>query len=218
MQQIRFYMLGEQAAVLELSPPVTLEAQQRIWGLARRLTSLEQVREVVPGMNNLTVIFHNIPDDASALLLQLNVWWDESDAEIPPSRTIDIPVVYGKEAGPDLQDVARNCQLSASQVVELHSSVLYTVYCIGFQPGFPYLAGLDPKIHCPRRAEPRVAVTAGSVGIGGSQTGIYPLVAPGGWQLIGRTTLSLFMPQRTPPVLLAPGDRVRFVPQKEGQC
>ena len=218
MQQIRFYMLGEQAAVLELSPPVSLEAQQKIWGLARRLTSLEQVREVVPGMNNLTVIFHDIPDDASTLLLQLNNWWDDSDAEVPLSRTVDIPVVYGKEAGPDLQELARHCQLSASQVVELHSSVLYTVYCIGFQPGFPYLAGLDPKIHCPRRAEPRVAVAAGSVGIGGSQTGIYPLVAPGGWQLIGRTTLSLFMPQRTPPVLLAPGDRVRLVPQTEGQC
>ncbi len=218
MQQIRFYMLGEQAAVLELSPPVSLESQQRIWGLARRLSVLEQVREVVPGMNNLTVIFHEIPEDTHTLLVQMDSWWEHSDAEVPVSRTVDIPVIYGGEAGPDLADVARACRLSMAQVVELHSSVLYSVYCIGFQPGFPYLAGLDPKIHCPRRAEPRTAVVAGSVGIGGSQTGIYPLATPGGWQLIGRTSLPLFSPDRTPAALLAPGDKVRFIPQPEGQC
>ncbi|MBS0854610.1 MULTISPECIES: 5-oxoprolinase subunit PxpB [Tatumella] len=218
MQQLRCYMLGEQALVLELSAPLLLDSQQKIRGLTRRLSALEQVQEVVPGMNNLTVMLREIPADPLAALRQLRSWWDESDADESVSRTIEIPVVYGGDAGPDLAAVARQCQLTASQVVERHSAVLYTVYCIGFQPGFPYLGGLDPAIHCPRRAEPRVSVPAGSVGIGGSQTGIYPLAAPGGWQLIGRTLTPLFLAQRTPPALLAPGDRVRFVPQKEGQC
>ena len=218
MQQIKYYMLGEQALVMELSPPVTLASQQKIWGLVRRLGSQPQVRQAIPGMNNLTVILWDIPADAEQALDQLRHDWEGSSADIPESRTIDVPVIYGGDGGPDLQEVARHSQLSPSQVVELHSSGQYTVYFIGFQPGFPYMAGLNPKIHCPRRAEPRVAVPAGSVGIGGSQTGIYPLPTPGGWQLIGLASVPLFSPERDPAVLLAPGDTVRFVPQKGGQC
>ena len=113
--------------------------------------------------------------------------------------------------GPDLADVAAHCGLSTEEVVRRHTGADYVVYFIGFQPGFAYLGGLDEALHTPRRAEPRVAVPAGSVGIGGAQTGIYPLATPGGWQLIGRTALPLFDPQAEPPTLLAPGDRVRFV-------
>ena len=218
MQQIRYYMLGEQALVMELSPPVSLESQQKIWGMARQLENDPGVRQVIPGMNNLTVILQAIPADPRAALAGLREQWENSQVAIPESRTLSIPVVYGGAAGPDLEEVARHCSLSPSQVIERHSATLYTVYFIGFQPGFPYLGGLDTRLHCPRRAEPRVSVPAGSVGIGGSQTGIYPLPTPGGWQLIGQSTLSLFSAQRTPPVLLAPGDTVRFVPQKEGQC
>ncbi|MDU3078398.1 MAG: 5-oxoprolinase subunit PxpB, partial [Mixta calida] len=149
---------------------------------------------------------------------RLQTWWEESEAAVPESREVAIPVVYGGEAGPDLDVVARHCQMTPQQVVEAHAAVLYDVYFIGFQPGFPYLGGLDSRLHTPRRDEPRVQVPAGSVGIGGSQTGIYPLASPGGWQLLGRTTLPLFDPQQQPPTLLRPGDRVRFVPQKEGIC
>ncbi|BAN95570.1 allophanate hydrolase subunit 1 [Plautia stali symbiont] len=127
-------------------------------------------------------------------------------------------MVYGGAGGPDLAEVARAADLTSQQVVELHSSANYVVYFIGFQPGFPYLGGLDERLHTPRRAEPRLVVPSGSVGIGGSQTGIYPLAAPGGWQLIGHTPLSLFDPQQQPPTLLRPGDSVRFVPQREGVC
>ncbi len=127
-------------------------------------------------------------------------------------------MVYGGKLGPDLDEVAHHSGLSASQVVACHASVDYVVYFIGFQPGFPYLGGLDERLHTPRRAEPRVQVPKGSVGIGGSQTGIYQVVAPGGWQLIGQTQTALFAPDQHPPVLLRPGDRVRFVPQKEGVC
>lgn len=218
MQETRCYMLGERALVLELAPPVSLASQQRIWHLSQRLQSYDAIRDVIPGMNNLTLLLHDAPSDAQQATEQLNQWWQESEAQVSESRLVEIPVIYGGEMGPDLTQVAEHASLSARQVVELHSSNDYDVFFIGFQPGFPYLAGLDPRLHMPRRAEPRVAVPAGSVGIGGSQTGVYPLASPGGWQLIGQTSLALFTPQQQPPTLLHPGDKVRFVPQKEGIC
>jgi inhibitor of KinA len=127
-----------------------------------------------------------------------------------PSRTVEIPVCYDPEFAPDLEDVARHAQISTEQVVELHSAAEYRVACVGFVPGFPFLAGLPKKIVTPRRATPRKEIAPGSVGIGGAQTGIYPLRSPGGWNLIGRTPLKLFEPAKDPPTLLRAGDRVRF--------
>ena len=218
MQRARCYLLGERAVVLELDPPVSLASQQRIWGLSERLKSHPDVVESIPGMNNLTVVLHNPQQTALDAIERLQSWWEESEAVLPESRQVEIPVIYGGEAGPDLEEVARHHQLTTRQVVELHASADYVVYFIGFQPGFPYLGGLDKRLHTPRRAEPRVLVPAGSVGIGGSQTGIYPLASPGGWQLIGRSNLQLFNPQHQPPTVLRPGDSIRFVPQKEGIC
>jgi len=210
--------LGERAVVLELEPPVSLESQQRIWGLNQRLQSDAGVLEVIPGMNNITLILRDPQQSALDAIERLQRWWEESEAQLPESRLVEIPVIYGGEHGPDLVVVAEHAALTAGQVVELHSSSDYVVFFIGFQPGFPYLGGLDPRLHIPRRAEPRVAVPAGSVGIGGSQTGVYPLASPGGWQLIGQTRTALFDPLQQPPTLLRPGDRVRFVPQQEGVC
>lgn len=218
MQRARCYLLGERAVVLELDPPVSLASQQRIWGLTQRLQHRPEVREIVPGMNNITVMLSDPQQSAPDAVEWLRQWWETSDALELESRLIAIPVVYGGTSGPDLDEVALHSGLSASQVVACHASVDYVVYFIGFQPGFPYLGGLDPRLHTPRRAEPRVQVSAGSVGIGGSQTGIYPVTAPGGWQLIGHTQTALFAVDQHPPVLLRPGDRVRFVPQKEGVC
>ncbi|EPN1619102.1 5-oxoprolinase subunit PxpB [Cronobacter dublinensis] len=218
MQRARCYLLGESAVVLELEPPVTLASQQRIWGLVQRLEAVPAVVEVIPGMNNITVMLREPGTMALDAIERLQRWWEESEAILPPARRIEIPVVYGGEGGPDLADVARHAGLSEKQVVEKHSQVDYVVYFIGFQPGFPYLGGLAPELATPRRAEPRLSVPAGSVGIGGSQTGIYPLPTPGGWQIIGHTPLALFNPQKNPPGLLAPGDTVRFVPQPEGVC
>jgi len=210
--------LGERAVVLELEPPVSLESQQRIWGLNQRLQSDAGVLEVIPGMNNITLILRDPQQSALDAIERLQRWWEESEAQLPESRLVEIPVIYGGEHGPDLVVVAEHAALTAGQVVELHSSSDYVVFFVGFQPGFPYLGGLDPRLHIPRRAEPRVAVPAGSVGIGGSQTGVYPLASPGGWQLIGQTRIALFDPLQQPPTLLRPGDRVRFVPQQEGVC
>jgi inhibitor of KinA len=127
-------------------------------------------------------------------------------------RIIEIPVCYDPEFALDLEDVARHAQISTKQVVDLHSTAEYRVACIGFVPGFPFLAGLPKKLATPRRDVPRKEISSGSVGIGGAQTGIYPLRSPGGWNLIGRTPLKLFDPTKKPPTLLHPGDRVRFRP------
>ena len=125
-------------------------------------------------------------------------------------RTVEIPVCYDPEFAPDLDEVAHHSQISTEQVVELHSAADYRVACIGFVPGFPFMAGLPKKIAMPRRSNPRTEIPPGAVGIGGAQTGIYPLRSPGGWNLIGRTPLKLFDPTEDPPVLLRAGDRVRF--------
>ncbi|MDI3361596.1 5-oxoprolinase subunit PxpB [Lelliottia sp. V89_10] len=218
MQRARCYLLGETAVVLELEPPVTITTQKRIWRLTQRLAEIPEVVEAIPGMNNITVVLRNPQSVALDAIERLQRWWEESEALEPESRFIEIPVVYGKEAGPDLGEVARHAGLSEKQVVELHASVDYVVWFLGFQPGFPYLGGLPEQLHTPRRGEPRLQVPAGSVGIGGQQTGIYPLASPGGWQLIGLTPLALFDAHREEPVLLRPGDTVRFVPQKEGVC
>lgn len=218
MQRARCYLLGETAVVLELEPPVTLATQKRIWRLTQRLGEIPEVVEAIPGMNNITVVLRNPHSLALDAIERLQRWWEESEALEPESRYIEIPVVYGTAAGPDLGEVARHAGLTEKQVVELHSSIDYVVWFLGFQPGFPYLGGLPEKLATPRRDEPRLQVPAGSVGIGGAQTGIYPLATPGGWQLIGHTPLPLFDPDRNEPVLLRPGDTVRFIPQKEGVC
>jgi KipI family sensor histidine kinase inhibitor len=218
VQRARCYLLGEKAVVLELEPPVMLASQQRIWGLLDRLNASDEVKEAIPGMNNITVVLKDPQRLALDGIEWLQRWWEESEAVIPTPRRIEIPVVYGGEAGPDLDAVARQNDLTPAQVVALHSSAEYIVYFLGFQPGFAYLGGLPDILATPRRAEPRLQVAAGSVGIGGSQTGIYPLATPGGWQIIGRTPLSLFNPGKSSPTLLLPGDSVRFVPQKEGIC
>lgn len=140
-----------------------------------------------------------------------------ADAPLPVLRRVEIPVCYGGEWGPDLDEVAAAHDLNGAQVIERHAGGDYLVYFLGFLPGFPYLGGLDPSLVTPRRATPRARVPAGAVGIAGAQTGVYPLETPGGWQIIGRTPLRLYDPDRQPPTLLAAGDQVRFVPITERQ-
>jgi len=135
----------------------------------------------------------------------------------PADDLIEVPVCYGGDFGPDLDALAAHAKLDAQDVVARHVRVEYRVAMLGFMPGFPYLLGLDEALHAPRRASPRTRVPAGSVAIGGAQTGIYPRELPGGWQLIGRTPLTLFDAARAQPALLRPGQRVRFRPIEAGQ-
>lgn len=207
----RLYLLGERAAVLESPPPATLQAQRRVWALAQGLRASGRYRDVVPGMNNLTVVYDPLADDGDAVLAALAAGWEEAAGTDAPTRRVDIPVHYGGGDGPDLELVARHCGLHPDDVVQLHSQARYTVFFVGFQPGFAYLGGLPEALATPRLATPRPSVPAGSVAIGGAQTGVYPQQSPGGWNLIGRTALALFDPARDEPSLLQPGDSVRFV-------
>ncbi|PJG57967.1 5-oxoprolinase subunit PxpB [Aeromonas cavernicola] len=208
--QEQVYLLGERAVVLQLPAPATLACQRRIWWVAAALRQAGH-RDVVPGMNNLTLLFDPAENEVAALTSQLAALWQQAECLSVPPREIAIPVHYGGEQGPDLDAVARHTGMTPAQVIATHSGASYTVFFIGFQPGFPYLGGLPDCLATPRLATPRLQVPAGSVGIGGEQTGIYPAASPGGWQLIGRTELALFDPASATPSLLLPGDTVRFV-------
>ena len=203
--------VSETAAVLEAGGVTALEKQQRIWALADRFRARAHVREVVPGMNNLCVELDRDAPRLEHLTDDLLTEWNSATPAARPSRRFDISVEYGREAGPDLAEVAHHTGLSPGEVVSRHCAVDYIVYFLGFLPGFAYLGGLDPMLAMPRRREPRIAVPAGSVGIGGEQTGIYPWVSPGGWQLIGRTSVRLFDATWASPALLSAGDTVRFI-------
>ncbi|WP_414443355.1 5-oxoprolinase subunit PxpB [Burkholderia sp. 22PA0106] len=206
----RLYPLGDTAVCCEAPPPATLDCQRRVWAVAAAARAWPHVVDVVPGMNNLTIVFDPVETSAAALTPHIDAAWREADPAAAPGREVEIPVSYGGEAGPDLAAVAAHTGLAPREVAERHAAGDYVVFFLGFQPGFAYLGGLDAALHTPRRTVPRIEVPAGSVGIGGTQTGIYPASAPGGWQLIGRTALALFDSSRTPPTLLQPGDRVRF--------
>ncbi|HYP82245.1 5-oxoprolinase subunit PxpB [Variovorax sp.] len=208
----RLHALGEAALLCELPPPATLAAQQKWWALAEQAAQWPGVLELLPGMNNLTLCFDPRHVTRQALEDKVREAWPAlAPKTAAAGRLVEIPTAYGGDDGPDLDDVARHTGLSPREVVRRHSEADYVVYFLGFLPGFAFMGGLPAELATPRRAEPRVAVPARSVGIGGEQTGIYPLQSPGGWQLIGRTRLELFDPKAEPPTLLRPGDRVRFV-------
>jgi KipI family sensor histidine kinase inhibitor len=156
-------------------------------------------------------LLRNSPPDSNGAV------GDGQGGDRPTGDLIEIPVCYGGDFGPDLDALAAHTKLDAQDIVARHARVEYRVAMLGFMPGFPYLLGLDEALHAPRRASPRTRVPAGSVAIGGAQTGIYPRELPGGWQLIGRTPLTLFDAARAQPALLRPGQRVRFRPIEAGQ-
>ena len=172
------------------------------------------LRDLVPAYASLAVFFDTAAIDAAQVrdwLLTYLQADDDADARVAVAREIEIPVVYGGEYGPDLDSAAAELGLAPRLLAERHAAGRYSVAMIGFAPGFPYLSGLDPALALPRLATPRTHVAAGSVAIGGAQTGIYPRTSPVGWRILGRTPLALFDPQRDPPAALLPGDRVRFV-------
>jgi len=172
-----------------------------------------RIRNLHPAYASLLIDFDPLRmthDELTAIVQQL-----ENDASVAVDRAgevVTIPVCYDIELGPDLPEVARHAGISEEEVIRLHSSPTYLVYFLGFSPGFVYLGGLPEILHTPRLATPRPSIAGGSVGIAGSQTGIYPVDSPGGWRLIGRTPMRMFDPEATPPTRLQPGDRMKFVP------
>lgn len=173
------------------------------------------MQEIVPGYTNFCVYYDVFVVQAQAVKMYIDRLFKQVVVEANHSgRLVEIPVVYGGEAGPDLAYVASSNGLTEQEVIAIHSGNDYLVYMLGFAPGFPFLGGLDARIHTPRKETPRLSVAAGSVGIAGQQTGVYSLATPGGWQIIGRTDAKLFSPTDDPPALLRAGDRVRFVEVK----
>jgi KipI family sensor histidine kinase inhibitor len=203
--------LGDSALLLTLGSAIDPGVNDRIHLLARAVAraALPGISGVVPSYASLAVHFEPRVWDHARLERALREV-EAGATEAAPPRTIVLPVRYGGDEGPDLEAVAGHCGLGPAEVVARHCAGVYRVHFLGFAPGFPYLGGLDPALATPRRAVPRTRVPAGSVGIAGPQTGIYPLETPGGWQIIGRTPLVLFDPLREEPCLLRAGDLLRF--------
>ena len=212
---VRFRLAGDRGLLAEYGDTISPEVNRKVRQVAAALEAqpLRGVIEVIPTYRSLFLLYDPMatsPEELQAALLELEERLTE--VKIPPPREVEIPVCYGGEFGPDLAFVAESHGLSPEEVIRLHCQPLYQVYMVGFTPGFPFLGGLPKELHTPRRPTPRERVPAGSVGIAGEQTGIYPIESPGGWQLIGRTPLKVFDPNRPDPFLLKAGDLVRFRP------
>lgn len=205
---------GDAAFVITLAAAADEETSGRAIAIARAADDAlgESLRDVVVGYHTVTVYFDPLVSDAGWLEGQLSaVVARASTASIPIGAHLEVPVCYGGELGPDLDEVAEATALAPAEVIALHTSVEYRVFVIGFVPGFAYMGPLAPSLaSIGRRPSPRTRVPAGSVAIAGGQTGIYPMETPGGWRILGRTPLRPFDEARTPPVLFAAGDRVRF--------
>lgn len=211
--------VGDAALLVEFGEAIDPIINQRVLASTRRLEQarLPGVVDIVPTYRSVLIHYDPLVVSWDAVMVWVRTWAGSTDPQTSASsRRIEIPVVYGGEFGPDLDFVARTHGLSSEEVIRLHCSVEYIVYMMGFMPGFPYLGGLPPELETPRLETPRTGVRAGSVGLAGKQTGIYPLDSPGGWRIIGHTSVVLFDPALNPPTLLTPGDRVRFVPNLPG--
>ncbi|MDO1450381.1 5-oxoprolinase subunit PxpB [Rhodocytophaga aerolata] len=216
------FALSEQAIVIEFGQAINDEIHNCIMAFAATLQQqpFQGFVEYIPAFTTLTVYYDPwiVSDggnkDASELVKE---YIDQLSSTVQVSsklnpRKLTIPVCYGGAYGPDIQFVADQAGLSLQAVIDIHASTDYKVYMIGFAPGFPYLGGMDSRIASPRKNIPRPVIPAGSVGIAGTQTGIYPIETPGGWQLIGRTPLALFNPEKEPYSYLQAGDSIRFIP------
>lgn len=218
--------LGDAALLIQLGTEINERTHQLVSALTKHIEHhpFPGFIECVPAFTSVTVFYHpfevyqqmkdgpasDSPYEKVKAFIQkcLEEMTAEEETE---SRTVEIPVCYGGSFGPDLEEVARINGLTPEDVIDIHTAGEYLVYMLGFAPGFPYLGGMSEKIAAPRRSSPRKAIPAGSVGIAGMQTGVYPLSTPGGWQLIGNTPLDLFRPLEQPPTLLRAGDIVKFV-------
>lgn len=211
----RYLVAGDAALVVEYGDAIDPTVNRRVRELCLAVDRArpEGVRDLVPTYRSLLVAYDprvTTFDVLRARLADLEAGLAATPA--PPPRVVEIPTSYGGEFGPDLPFVAEHAGLGADEVVKVHSGADYLVYMMGFSPGFTYLGGMSERIATPRLKTPRTAIPAGSVGIAQAQTGIYPVESPGGWQLIGRTPVTLFDPSRRPPVIVEAGDYIRFVP------
>ena len=220
MQEIKILTAGDASLLIEFGREISPEINSKITATVQLMKEqhIEGVVDIIPAFCSLLinydprVISYDEIKKRMKRLLKMDIKAGEMN-----KRVFEIPVCYGGEYGPDLANIAAHAGLSEEEVVKIHSSRDYLIYMLGFLPGFCYLGGLDERIHTPRLANPRIKINAGSVGIGGSQTGIYPLDSPGGWQLMGMTPVKTYDPDREVPILLSAGDYIRFIPVDEAE-
>ncbi|MCL4515011.1 MAG: 5-oxoprolinase subunit PxpB [Firmicutes bacterium] len=214
----RYLPGGDRALIVEFADEISEEVSQMVrrFSLALARYPLPGVLETVPTYRSLVVYFDPLAMEGPRLVEKLKGLQKRIlEIDLPPARTVLVPVLYGSEYGPDLGDVASHNGLTPEEVIAIHASSTYLIYMLGFTPGFAYLGGLSPRIVCPRLDNPREQIPGGSVGIAGIQTGIYPIDSPGGWRIIGRTPLRLYDPDVDPPALFQAGDYLKFSPIDE---
>ncbi len=212
---IRYFPLGDSALQLTFGDAIQEGTHRQITAFVRKLeaAAIPAVQEVVPAYTQVLVHYDPLQLGIHELVEQIRQLEQTADTTTGDrSGLIEIPVCYAPDFAPDLETVCLTSGKSRDEVVRLHSEAIYKVYLLGFTPGFCYLGGLPAAIATPRKANPSPKILAGSVGIAAEQTGIYPIESPGGWQIIGRTPLKLFSPDKANPFLLTAGDRVRFCP------
>ena len=205
--------MGDRGFLVELGDEISRQINQKVRALFIGLAghNLKGIKELVPGYRSLMVVYDPLVSSLSSFKSQImDIWGTVDEAQLPSPRIVEIPVVYGDEFGPDLEWVAHYLKMTPEEVIRLHTQPTYQVYMIGFMPGYPYMGEVVDSLVTPRRETPRTDVMQGSVGIAQKQTGIYPVTSPGGWQIIGRTPIRLFDPQKTPPSFLEMGDQVKF--------
>ena len=210
---LRIRPLAESGLLVELGDEIEAAVTARVMALTAALdvAALPGLLDIVPSYTTILLAFDPTLVEPEALAGEVRrLAATGANGEAVPARRVTIPVTYGGELGPDLEAVAAHTGLDPDEVIARHAGGDYVVACMGFAPGFAFLLGLPPELTTPRLPSPRTRVPAGSVGIGGAQTGVYPLETPGGWRLIGRTPLRLFDLDREEPFLLRPGDRARF--------
>ncbi len=214
----RFRLVGDRGLLAEYGESIDPEINRkvRIMGLLLDRDRPRGVEEIIPTYRAVLIRYDPLETEPAVLEEALIGLEDRLDSiTVPEPERVEIPVCYGGPYGPDLDHVAQVNGLSADRVVEIHTSTAYQIYMIGFTPGFPFLGGMDERIATPRLESPRTAVPAGSVGIANNQTGMYPVTSPGGWQIIGRTPLRLFAPERENPFLYKAGDLIEYKPISE---
>lgn len=215
MQPIKILPAGDRALVVEFGNSIDEETNDKVHALAKNLreTGNPAIEEMIPTFRSLMICYDPLQTSWQTLEHQIHLLLESPcSRETHSSRILEIPCCYGSHFGPDLPDLEKHSGLTRDEIIAIHSSVTYKVYMLGFLPGFVYLGGLDKRIEMPRLATPRVRIPRGAVGIGGSQTGVYPLDSPGGWRLIGATPVDFYDPERQEPVLCKAGDYIRFVP------
>ena len=203
-------LLGSTALLFEAPGALALVPQQHLWNLALQAAQWPEIDEAVPGMNNLMLTFRTPFRDLVGLRERLLQAWQQSTPLALEGRIIELPVVYGGEHGPHMQDVVEHTGLDIDTIAHLHSEPLYPVYALGSHPGYCYLGGMDGRLATPRRQVPVLNIGAGAVSIGGVQTGVSASAGPSGWNTIGRTEMAFFDPTQNPPAILRPGDQLRF--------